>query len=834
MKSVMMTIHGSSMAYRPVWLLRAWLPFVLAASLVSGLYAQGPGGDAPPVAPAGPPSIRPMLMDVDFEGNSVLSDEQILAEIGSRPTRTPAILRVFALIGQLVERNPLAPQKYRNQVRLLIDSLGGDFRYLNMNTVVADTDRIAALYDDFGHHDASVRYRVTLDTVRNTSIVHFIIDEGPPSPVKGVHYFGLDDVPTDIREEATAPEFLKDGETYTKPAYVAQVDQAVAALRNNGYAFAAVAEPIVITARPPAVEQRFDSVLIYLYAGNRYRFDSTLVEPDSISDARPVDTELVRDQREYQRGGWYSKQLVDQTVANLYALGTFDLVTIDTAASFSNDSLLAMRISTRLRDQNDLRIAPEVSFERRVREYITNLGLSASYTRLNVLGRAEQLSLSARLLTPVRNLTSFSDFKKEFQGGGAISFAVPSAVGFPVIGGKRLSWLTTAGYDVSVLDRIRDEHVDVTLRSERITAAGELSYRFSTYTYADLISFRLSYQYNAYGGISSYVDQVALRRITADSTRLKAGQCEPDDVFPTVRQALLDNLYRLQVLQGDDPSLLNASHDARARDRFESLKHTLSLSGALIADSRNDLFAPSRGDFFEARAELGGTGGILYGLTGGFMKFEVSYRPYIQLNSGLVWASRGHVGYIQEFGGFPLTPVSSRFSAGGSNSLRGWYAREMLATRPAEVLSTENRECAEPIVRDIVNENRRLLGGLGLLELNTELRWKPFLTPNGSSLGRQLSQVVLILFVDAGNAFFRDREDVSRFFSGELGFLSNIGLATGFSIGYETPVGPFRFGLGFPVYDPVNRGADDPGGRWIFRRNIADAAVLHVGIGHAF
>lgn len=811
-------------------ILRIWLPFLLILTGFQLLYAQpGPGSDTPPAAPMAPASIRPLLVDVEFNGNSALGDELIQAEIVTRPTRTSAIMKVFSLIGQLVERNPLAPQRHREQVRKTIDSLGGDFRYLNMNAVQADTARIVQLYNDFGYHDAIVTYRVALDTIRNTSLVRFMINEGPAYPVKGVHYFGLENVPASIREEVTEPIYLKDGETYTKERYVAQAEHALDVLRNNGYAFAGRAEPVVITAREPAVEKRFDSVLAYIYTGERYKFGTTIVEPDAFSDSKPVDTTLVQDQREYQPGEWYSKRQVDQTIANIYALGTFELVTLDTLTPFSSDSVLGMKISTRLRDQNDLRLAPEISFERRPREYITNLGFSVAYTRLNLLGRAEQLSTSLRVLTPMRNLIT-KDFWKEFQGGGAVSFAVPSAVGFPFIGGKRLSWLLTTGYDVSVLDRIRGEIGDFTLRSERITGAGELAYRFPEHTYLTLVSGRLSYQYNKYTGIGPYSEQIALRRINEDIKDTSA--CKPDEILPLVQQALLENLYRVQVLQGDDIELLDPVRDARAREQFDALKRTLILSGTAVADNRNDLFSPSDGYFMELRMELGATGALVHGFPGGFLKTEFSYRRFVPLNPAWIGAIRGHAGYIQEFGEFSLTPSSSRFSAGGANSLRGWYVRDMLATRPTEVATLLNEACAAPIVQNIVSENRRLLGGLALIELNAELRWKPFLEPRASTLGRQLNQMILIFFVDAGNAYFRDREDVMHFNVGDI--LSNIGFATGFSIGYETPVGPFRFGLGFPIYDPVNQVANDPGKRWIFRRNIRDAAVLHVGIGHAF
>jgi outer membrane protein assembly factor BamA len=390
---------------------------------------------------------------------------------------------------------------------------------------------------------------------------------------------------------------------------------------------------------------------------------------------------------------------------------------------------------------------------------------------------------------------------------------------------QRWSLLTSVGYDNSVLDRLHDvTRGDVTLREQRWSGVAELSYRLPRYTFFNLLSFRASFQHNTYYRIGQYISRLADYRV--DTAKGLDPSCDLTEVRAAVRDALTNSVYRLQVQQGDDPNLLPADEET-GRAHFNALKQTYVVSFTGIGDHRDDYFSPTDGALGELRGEFGVTGG----LTGGFFKIEGNYRVFTPVGWGWTWASRVHIGSIFEFGPLPLTPVASRFSAGGASSLRGWEVRDMLATRPPELDSNAAQNCAEPIVQQIVDENRRLLGGLALLELSTEFRHRIFNLSGSSTLSQQLNELVFIAFADAGNAYFRDREDLR---SATLKFfVTNIGLDVGASIGYNTPVGPFRIGAGVPVYDPVADVTDDAH-KWIWKRQFLGSLVWHVGIGHAF
>jgi outer membrane protein assembly factor BamA len=801
------------------------LMLVIAAGT---LRAQGGGTPTPSYRSS---SVRPVLVAIEFEGNDNLTDEQIQAVIQSRPTKVPVVKRFFALIGQLVEENPAAPRKLRQQVGGMIDSLGGELRYLNMTLAAEDTIRMRTLYNDFGYHDAEFRIRATLDTVRNSAILRFIIKEHRRYPLRGVGVFGLEDVPDQLRGDLVAPKLVELGAGYRKDDIINEANRIVVVLRNNGYAFAAAGTPTLLTARRrDSIDGApFDSAMVVIYPGGRYRFGETTHQPDTTVKGKQVSSELVLDQREYQPGEIYSREKVDQTLTNIYALGAFDLASMDTAATISRDSVLGMRIFTRMRQLHELRIALEGSLEKRFTEYVPSIGISSSYSEMNLFtNSADRGTISGRFLTPLRSL--FTKYPlTESQGGLALTYQQPSWPSFPIklIDGRRLGWLVSGSADFNVVDRIRDTSRnghDVTLRSERYAAVAELSYRFPRYTFINLGSFRVTYQYNGYKYIAPYIDRLA--RIRVDTTTLVNGCTDTAGIYGAVRDALIRNIYHLQVLQGDDESLI-PPEEATAHEQFNALKRTLIFSLSAVGDHRNDFFAPTDGNFFDGRSELGITGGF----NGFFAKLEGQFRQFNQWGPDLVFAYRAHIGYIQEFGEFPLTPISSRFSAGGANSLRGWGAGEMLATRSPGVTNALVAACADPIVRDIVAENRRLLGGLGILEVSAELRYQLFDLPNTSTLGRQLNQLVWIGFADAGNAFFRDRADIREL--GLSGVLKNIGVDIGMSLGYNTPVGPFRVGFGIPIYDPVANVIEDRS-RFILNRKFFDSFVWHVGIGHAF
>ena len=223
---------------------------------------------------------------------------------------------------------------------------------------------------------------------------------------------------------------------------------------------------------------------------------------------------------------------------------------------------------------------------------------------------------------------------------------------------------------------------------------------------------------------------------------------------------------------------------------------TLELS--YINESRDAPSDPRQGFFLAGATSLSSR---IVGSGEEFFRILLQGSYYRPLPRGVILASALRLGWIRPFGrtrsedGSNPVPISERFFAGGSTSLRGLpqdMAGPLLVDEFGDpiLVDDEGREAADgrPVA----------LGGNALLVANIELR-----VPLRKSLWGTL-------FYDTGNVF-------SNFSTIQLSDFSNT-FGLGARVG--TPVGPIRIDAGYNPNPP-----DAPGFRnWLF----------HISLGHAF
>ena len=198
----------------------------------------------------------------------------------------------------------------------------------------------------------------------------------------------------------------------------------------------------------------------------------------------------------------------------------------------------------------------------------------------------------------------------------------------------------------------------------------------------------------------------------------------------------------------------------------------LSFPAGLSWDTTNDLLDPTTGGRLMLNAgpyfDTLGTGDP-------FVKAQATYSHYLPLTNSrkFVLALRGSVGTITA-NSINGIPPDERFYAGGGGSVRGI-----------------KYELAGPL-----DNKDSPLGGLSIVELNSELRWRI-----NETFG-------LVGFVDAGSSF----SDPVPFSGG------NLQVGAGIGVRYYTPIGPVRLDVAVPV---------DP-------RPIDDTYQIYVSIGQAF
>jgi len=109
-----------------------------------------------------------------------------------------------------------------------------------------------------------------------------------------------------------------------------------------------------------------------------------------------------------------------------------------------------------------------------------------------------------------------------------------------------------------------------------------------------------------------------------------------------------------------------------------------------------------------------------------------------------------------------------------------------------------------------------------MLEGTIEARLNPF--KRGSLGFLDLEKLSFVLFYDCGNIWTTPQR--MR--------LSEIAMAFGFGVRYNTIAGPIRIDFGMKLYDP-----DAPAGRqWVTQKRFfpetVNQVVFHLGVGHTF
>lgn len=236
------------------------------------------------------------------------------------------------------------------------------------------------------------------------------------------------------------------------------------------------------------------------------------------------------------------------------------------------------------------------------------------------------------------------------------------------------------------------------------------------------------------------------------------------------------------------------------------------ISVAIDRDVTNDFFYPSSGNAQKIIIEETGrfTAGMLKSIKESFQKtqyhkIEMISRWFFDLSgrSSDILALKMRFGGIFRYGrskeeNLPV-PFNRSYYAGGSNSVRGWISKQLA-----------------------VDSSKIDFGSNALFEASLETRWNPFKGKPTRFLF-DLEPLGLVFFTDAGNLW-------NEF---SLIRVSEIAMAVGIGVRYNTPFGPIRVDYGMRFYDPT---ADE--NQWITQRKFVaetlTGGALHFGIAHAF
>jgi len=193
-----------------------------------------------------------------------------------------------------------------------------------------------------------------------------------------------------------------------------------------------------------------------------------------------------------------------------------------------------------------------------------------------------------------------------------------------------------------------------------------------------------------------------------------------------------------------------------------------------------------------------------------YIRLSADLRRFIRLTSRSVFAWKLILGFAQPLGQARVIPFDRRFYSGGASSVRAWRLRELGPGGASFANATDS----------VRTGSTNLLGGD--IKLEGSLEWRQTFIRNLFA-----ARWIFALFADAGNVWFGPRNPGTK--SGRFrlqGFLSELGVGSGFGVRLAWDYLIIRFDFAYKVHDPLRRGEIFPDG---FRK-----PVVQFGIGHTF
>ncbi|NOZ47003.1 MAG: BamA/TamA family outer membrane protein [Chlorobi bacterium] len=486
----------------------------------------------------------------------------------------------------------------------------------------------------------------------------------------------------------------------------------------------------------------FDSTLIYLdtlknkaninvyfTTGKRYTIDSVLIEKSGVG-ADVVENKLLKKISGFKPGDYYDLEKIRLNQIRLFRTGLFNTVSLSGVKKDTSGNHVPLILQGNIGLMNEL--SPEIIINNQQNAF--NLGLGATYIRRNFFGEARKMTISTSFGIQDIFQVDFREIFKKFSFRDTTFLGyVDARVKFeqPYLFGKNIfgTWENYATIN-------KQKAYNNTIYGTKLNFEFELP----RYTLINFLSifYRIEQSNEIY---RTYNDSLSIKTIS--SVGVNFGSTTIDSLlFPTKGYNLSFQLEE--------------------------------------ANSIPYLVTKIRGNKY---------GGAL------FYKILITNSMYFNLSHkrNSILAFKVKTGYVQPFvGDYSGIPINKTFYAGGSNSIRGWRANELVPK-------------GTPILRAGIRRGPNVKGGTFLLETSLEYRY------------RFLNNYGIVFFTDVGNTW--------------LGYKQfrwdDTAVAVGIGFRYYTLIAPFRIDLGFKFYDPNDR-------RFIFDKKVWSNFVIQFGIGEAF
>lgn len=656
------------------------------------------------------------------------------------------------------------PNWFSKSLYTIYTKFGKKPTYFDSLLIRQDINSLNNFYKDNGFFESRVYSSYNCQETDQAASLSFSIDEGPHFIVRG-HSILCPDSSLSAELYAALKEFRIDSaEAFSKALLQEKNTALLSYLRDNGYMLARVDVPVVnIDTLCDAVD-----ITVKFYAGIRYIVDTLRVEKTG-QGKEYVDEVLIKKVTGLNTDRYYSAVEKQKAQTRLYRTHLFSSVLISAALDDTINNYVPLVVNADVRPMQEL--SPEVIFTNIDNSF--NLGLGANFSNKNFFGGARTLTLSGNMaVEDVFANGSFSNIYKIFNSSND---AVPGFIDVrasleqPYL----FNELTTGRLEAYWTKTNKDDYLSYSIGSK-------LSFDFELPKYVYLSSLRLYYSIDGsrYDFRKAYTEKLfgMLRKI--DSTK------------DFRNEITFDKNWELTSIIGGDIGI-NKTDDLLFPKKGYNLQFTLEEANLIP-----EIFG-SLGIGVKPKTQF-------YRITGTIAFFPNLYRSQLS-----AFGIKLKAGFLKAYAGeMNMVPINKRFTSGGSNSVRGWRARDLKPKIAVDAEMLMNSIKSNNNVADILLKGSPL-GGTLLFEGSIETR------------NRLFSNFGMAAFVDYGNVFDGHKE-----FS-----FNKIAVAAGFGFRVYDYFAPIRVDIGFQLWDPSEQ-------KTIFQRNqnteLWKMMALHLGIGEAF
>jgi outer membrane protein insertion porin family len=601
---------------------------------------------------------------------------------------------------------------------------------LNLEKIRENAEQIRKVYFSKGYYGVKVTHKIDyLET--NEAVVTFEIVEGPKGDVRKIIFKGNERIKSsDLKKVMTTKEwnifsFLTKYGTLDEDALKNDTQLLTAYYFDQGFLDAKISEPKIDLGDPKRIR-----IEIEISEGPQYRFGTIDLKGDVLTDKEDL-FKLVK----IRRNEIFSNSALRRDVGALtsaFADRGYAFVEVAPESSVDRHNLLVHITYT-------IDKKKQVSFERiqivgntRTRDKVVRRelqvtegelysasGLGLSRDRLKRTGYFKDVELATSRGSTDDKINL--NVKVEEAQTGTLSFGV----GYSSL------------YQAMIMAQIADRNLfglgyNASLRANLGGEASDFKFSFTD-------PYFLDYLYSV--GFDVYMENVEYfsdYKYNVKGFDIRAGK----ELSPIWR---LDGMYKLE-----DVDIFDVEPDApRSIKDQEGKALTSAISATLSVDTRNDYFAPSRGQ--RSSITLMDAGGILGG-DNYFVKAYGETNWFFPLIWNVVLNLRAKLGIIEPYGGKEV-PVYEKFYVGGIATIRGF----------------------EYGMAGPVDENEDPLGANKMAVFTTEI-----LFPLAAELGLRGA-----VFCDVGKGF------------DNFGDFLPVKIGAGPGIRWFSPFGPIRIDLGF-------------------------------------